>query len=63
MTLRNDNRDFAKIVKQGEKEFVVIFGYTTPSFEAYGNDTATQRKFFKSEKTAMKKAKEYLNID
>ena len=63
MTLRNKTNDFATIIKQAEKEFAVIFGYTTPSFEAYGNDTATNRKFFKSEKMAIKKAKEYLKIN
>lgn len=62
MTLRNNNNDFATIIKQSDN-YVVIFGYTTPSSEAYGNDTATGRKFFKSEKTAIKKAKEYLKID
>lgn len=63
MTLRNNNNEFATIINEGVYGFKVLFGYTTKSFEAYRNDTVTDRKAFKSEKTAISKAKKYLGIN
>lgn len=62
MEFRNTtNGNYARIIKQAEKEFILLMGYETKSFEAYGNETITNRKVFKSEKAAIKKAEQYVN--
>jgi hypothetical protein len=61
-TLRNaQNGNFATIVNKGNYGFTVYFGYSHGTNDAYGNETCTAMKTYKSEKTANKKAQEYIN--
>lgn len=62
-TIRNNNNDFATIVNNGNEGFTVHFGYTSPRNAAHVNDTVTDRKVYKTEKTAIRKANEYLGIN
>lgn len=60
--LRNNiNKNYALIVNNGPAEFVVHFGYFHGTSDAYGNETITNRKVYKTEKTALKKANEYIS--
>ena len=62
-TLRN-NGNFATINKNSYGEFTVTFGYENEGRknDAYGQTTVTNRKTYKSEKLATKKANEYLSL-
>ena len=61
-TLRNTEKNlFASIVNEGDYGFTVYFGYRTESNGGYGGDNVTNRKNYKSEKMATKKANEFLN--
>ncbi len=62
MEFRNTtNGNYAKVIKQADNTFCVLMGYEVKSFEAYGNQTITNRKVYKSEKTAIKTAEKYIN--
>lgn len=60
MEFRNTtNGNYAKVINNNG-EFTVLLGYEVKSFEAYGNQTITNRKVYKSEKAAIKKAEQYV---
>lgn len=50
----------AQVVYNGIYGFQVYFGYSNGTNDAYGNETWVDRKTYKSEKTANKKAEEYV---
>lgn len=54
------NGNYASVTNK-DGEFVVLMGYEVKTFEAYGNQTITNRKVYKSEKTAIKKAEQYVS--
>lgn len=61
MEFRNEtNGNYAKVINDNGA-FVVLMGYEVKSFEAYGNQTITNKKVYKSEKTAIKKAEQYVS--
>lgn len=60
MEFRNEtNGNYARVINDNGT-FVVLMGYEVKSFEAYGNQTITNKKVYKSEKTAVKKAEQYV---
>lgn len=61
-TFKN-NGNFATVQENKYGEFIVMFGYENAGCEndAYGQTTCTDRKVYKSEKMAIKKAQEYVN--
>lgn len=61
MTYLTNNGNFAMIVNKDES-FTVHYGYTNGTNNAYGNETCTGRKTYKSEKSAVKFANKYLGL-
>lgn len=59
-TLQN-NGNFATIINKGEYGFLVQFGYTHNTNDAYGNETCVGIKNYKTEKSALKFANNYIN--
>lgn len=60
MEFRNEtNGNYARVINDNGT-FVVLMGYEVNSFEAYGNQTITNKKYYKSEKTAIKKAEQHV---
>ncbi len=62
MTTFKNNGNFATVEENKYGEYVVTFGYENAGCEndAYGQTTCTGIKTYKSEKIAIKKAKEYV---
>lgn len=59
MEFRNEtNGNYARVINDNGT-FVVLMGYEVKSFESYGNQTITNKKSYKSEKTAIKKAEQH----
>ena len=54
------NRNYAQIVKQSDGTFCVFIGYDNGTNNAYGNETIYDRKIYKSEKMAIKKAEKHI---
>lgn len=60
MTFKNEKNRNIAIVSKDANSFLVYMGYDNETDDAYGNFTITNRKVYKSEKMAIKKAQEYV---
>ena len=62
MTTFRNNEYFATVTENKYGKFVVTFGYENEGRknDAYGQTTCTGIKVYKNEKTAIKKAQQYL---
>ena len=62
MTNFRNNGNFATVTENKYGEFVVMFGYENYGCEndSYGRETCTDRKVYKTEKMANKKAQQYV---